>query len=54
MRKKTFIIEDKPEALEATNEAALTQNIKDENLKGNMEAEMEVGEIDEDDTKVGE
>ena len=52
--KKTCIIEDKPEALEATNEAALTQNIKDDNLEGNMEVAMEVGEIDEDDTKVVE
>ena len=46
-------IEDNPEALEATNEAQLGQNIKDDNLEVDMKVEMTVGEIDEDDTEVG-
>ena len=42
-----------PEAMEATNKAALAQHINDYNLGVNMEAERTVGEIDEDDTEVG-
>ena len=51
---KYDIIEDNPENLEATNQAAVALNIRDENFEVNLEVEMEVEEIDEDDTEVGE
>ena len=37
------IIEDNPEALEATNKAALPQHIKDNNLEVNIEVAMKLG-----------
>ena len=52
-KKVSDAIEDNPEALEATNEAQLGKNIKDNNLEVDMKVEMTVGEIDEDDTEVG-
>ena len=42
MKKVSGLIEDNPEALEATNEAALSQHIKDNNLEINMEVAMAV------------
>ena len=53
VKKYYDIIEDNPEALEATNRAALDLQIKDGNLEVNLEVEMLVGEIDEDNTEVG-
>ena len=50
---KYDIIEDNPEDMEVTNYAAFAIHIKDENIEVNLEVEMEVEEIDEDDTEVG-
>ena len=52
--KVSDIIEDNLKDLEATNESALAQHIKDDYLEANMDVAMQVGEIDEDDNEVGE
>ena len=54
VKKKSDIIEDNPEALDATNGDEIALHIKGDNLEVNMEVATEVGEIDEDDIEVGE